>query len=167
MGSRGDFSFEKSVLEEVHPNCEIHTFDFKDYSELAKEAGSNYHPWGLGAENGRRPFGELKTLKDTIKLLGHEGRVIDIFKIDCDGCEFGTVRSWFEADVMLRQILVEVHSPPELIPQHMEELNDFFSVVPKNNYVMFHKEANIAHPLNSPVEAVEYGYLKLAPEFFV
>jgi hypothetical protein len=56
--------------------------------------------------------GAFKTMKDTITEVGHSGRVIDIFKIDCEGCEWTTFDGWFDAGATLRQIQVEVHQSP-------------------------------------------------------
>lgn len=70
----------------------------------------------------------FKTFEETIKELGHDGRPIDIFKIDCEGCEWSTYKDWINAD--LRQIVVEVHRAPEVA-------QDFFSDLQKAGYVSF------------------------------
>jgi len=165
VGSRGDFSFEVSVLKEISPDCEIHTFDLDDYTEVADkefpQGQVKFHHWGLGVEtNEHNPKYNIKSLKRTITELGHQGRTIDVFKIDCDNCEWETYQSWFESDVILRQVQVEIHRNPR--PQ----IQNFFRAFRNNGYVMFHKEPNIAHPLNSPVEAIEFSFLKLAESFF-
>ena len=43
----------------------------------------NYHRIGLG----RWDRGDMLSLPGIIDRLGHEERVIDVFKIDCEGCE--------------------------------------------------------------------------------
>ena len=112
----------------------------------------NYHQIGLG--NDESP--EFKSLRTIVKELGHENRIIDLFKIDCEGCEWESSESWFHANVMLRQILVELHESTGA-PK-------FFDMMYDNDYVIFHKEANIANtgPQNT---CIEYSFLKLAPEF--
>ena len=64
----------------------------------------NYHKFGLGTDEGT-----FKSLKTVVSMLGHNNRTIDIFKIDCEGCEWSTANHWFEADITLRQIQVELH----------------------------------------------------------
>jgi hypothetical protein len=72
-----------------------------------------------------RPF---KTFQETIVELGHEGGPIDIFKIDCEGCEWSTYKDWLGAD--LRQILIEVHKVPKIA-------QSFFSDLQRAGYVTF------------------------------
>lgn len=174
VGSSGRFDFEKSVLDDIGSHCEIHTFDFGNYSHMAP-AGVHYHQWGLAAESD--PSNKFKTLQQTTKELGHRDETIDIFKIgkqcfqsdffsrsfylflflsDCEGCEWTTVNTWFDADVTLRQILVEVHGvKDETVP--------FFETLYRNNYVITHKEPNI---LGKNMGAlVEFAFLKLGAEF--
>lgn len=165
VGSNNDFSFEQSVLDEIGPHCEIHTFDFGNYQEGAEKLGFrehkgqqlpavNYHKFGLGTDGGK-----FKSLKTVVDLLGHTNRTIDIFKIDCEGCEWSTAYQWFEADVTLRQIQVELHQSDVIkTPQ-------FFDLLYENNYVITHKESNIEWTGPQNV-AIEYALLKLAPEFF-
>ena len=73
--------------------CEIHVFDVLPHFDRPGEntaRGIHYHPWGLkssyGADLGTAENGPLSSLQETMKKLGHEGRTIDVFKIDCEGC---------------------------------------------------------------------------------
>jgi len=169
IGSNNDFSFEEAVLRDIGSHCEIHTFDFDDYSEEAKKSGIHYHQIALGEKDGVSKSAPnvngslIKSLKTIVKDLGHEGRTIDIFKIDCERCEWFTFESWFDAGVILRQIQVEVHLVNE-------KTKEFFDTMYKNNYVVTHKEPNIMFCLKSGTSdaayAIEYAFLKLTPEFF-
>lgn len=169
VGSNNDFSFEEAVLRDISPECEIHTFDPKDYSAGAKAAGVEFHQvWftdkDVDKPNNAQTTGKGRTLSSIVKELGHEGRTIDVFKIDCEGCEWSSIAHWFEADITLKQIQVELHKSE--IPGTME----FFDVIWDNHYVITHKEPNIAYPLgrnslNKPEYAIEYAFLKMSPEF--
>jgi len=160
VGSNNDFSFEQAVHRNISPNCEIHTFDFGDYAQGAELAGGNiqYHRVGVGIDNPPR----FKSILTLVKELGHENRVIDIFKIDCEGCEWATAKHWFdiEADgsinVTLRQIQVELHS------SDVQKTPQFFDIMYEHDYVITHREPNTAYPQGN---AIEYSFLKLAPEF--
>jgi len=55
----------------------------------------------------------------------------------------------------MRQILIELHGTPK-------NDVDFFESMKDNNYVIFHKEADTQYGGIWQ----EYGFLKLAPEFF-
>jgi len=169
VGSNGDFNFEISVFEEIHPECEVHTFDPEirggNFGEKAP-VNVHYHAWGFGDEataaslNAHGRKGKYKTIKQTIEELGHVGKVIDLFKIDCEGCEWSTYKEWFEADVTLRQILVETHRIPK-------EADDFFeNVLRKEGYVLFHKEPNVKYSRGGGL-CVEWAFLKMDTTFFV
>lgn len=152
VGSNNDFSFEEFVQADIGSHCEIHTFDFGNYGEGAKKAGVQYHQYGVGKDDPPK----FKSIKTIVKELGHEGRIIDIFKIDCEGCEWETASHWFDADIGIRQIQVELHKDGKMI----QNAPKFFDTMYKNNYVITHKEPNIAYG-----NAIEYALLKLAPEF--
>lgn len=206
VGSNGDFRFEEGFQKRLPGACEIHTFDFTNYAGRVPP-GKNifFHHWGLKPSyNETRnyklsrfpqnipPNKPFKTFQETVKELGHEGRPIDVFKIDCEGCEWSTYKDWIGAD--LRQILVEVHMVPAIA-------QDFFSDLQKAGYVTYvsllswlvlrtwylhgmmyisttnrsflvscfsfalflqHKEPNIEY---GGGECVEYGMLKLSTEF--
>lgn len=157
VGSEGDFSFENSVRASIGSHCEIHTFDFGNYSAAASKLNhvTNYHQWGLSSISHTDSRGNIyKTIDQTVRDLHHEGRTIDIFKIDCEGCEWATVKSWMGANVVLRQILVELHQVQ--VPGTME----FFELLHDNNYVVFHKEPNIQY-WQIGGGAIEYSFLKL------
>ena len=102
IGSNGMFDFEEAVHNEISENCEIHTFDFHpldSYKNLNKGKGMpayvNYHEVGLAATDGVGEFHDTKfpakTIHTIVQELGHVGRTVDLFKIDCEGCEWSTV----------------------------------------------------------------------------
>jgi len=166
VGSNNDFSFEKSVLEKIGQHCEIHTFDFGNYAAGAAAVGQrlhngekkpavNYHQVGMGADNPPK----FKSLKTIVNELGHNNKTVDIFKIDCESCEWTTAEYWFDADITLRQIQVELHQ------SDVVKTPQFFDMMYENNYVITHKESNIEFTGPQNV-AIEYAFLKLAPEFF-
>jgi hypothetical protein len=89
-------------------------------------------------------------MKDTITELGHRGRVIDVFKIDCERCEWTTFDGWFDAGATLRQIQVEVHQSPA------DKVHDFFLDMQKAGYVTFHKEPNVQFADGNCVEYMPF-----------
>jgi len=103
----------------------------------------------------------LKSLKETIQELGHDqlsSNTIDIFKIDCEGCEWETFQEWFDESIPhLQQILVEVHQAPK------DHVLDFFDGMKDEGYVTFHKESNIEFDPG----CLEYGFMKLRKDFFL
>jgi hypothetical protein len=102
-------------------------------------------------------------MKDTITELGHSGRVIDIFKIDCEGCEWTTFDGWFDAGATLRQIQVDVHQfPASTNSRPIKFTISFFLDMQKAGYVTFHKEPNIQF---ADRNCVVYAFLKLEDSF--
>jgi len=167
IGSAGKTEFERGIRDEIHSDCEVHTFDMVQQNRRNGNFADNlaaigpsfhFHPWGIESEaKARKNPTKFKTLRETVELLNHTGREIDIFKIDCEGCEWHTYEDWFASGVRMRQILVEVHGVK--VPETM----NFFQRMRKEHYHIFHKEANvIARPC---ADAWEYALLRLSPSF--
>eukprot|EP00934_Nitzschia_sp_Nitz4_P000862 Nitzschia sp. Nitz4//scaffold18_size181773//18013//18870//NITZ4_001895-RA/size181773-processed-gene-0.40-mRNA-1//-1//CDS//3329539951//862//frame0 len=160
VGSNGENDFERGVHDVIGEHCEIHTFDvisYKHGQSFAKvlEGFSTFHKWGLGNEaQAKADPVRYKTLAQTMALLGHANRTIDIFKIDCEGCEWFTIQDWLQQD--LRQILVETHNSP------WPSIKDFFFQLHDAGYVMYSKEAN----MYARGDAMEFSFLKLSLDFF-
>ena len=100
IGSHGDFSFETSIHNLLGDGtCEIHTFDPDPIYANDAPAFVTYHAWGLVAssEASQHPKqgGEIfKSIQETVQELGHVGRTIEVFKIDCEGCEWTSYPDW-------------------------------------------------------------------------
>jgi hypothetical protein len=168
VGSYGNTMFEAGVKQEIGEHCEIHTFDVVtqnhngDFKTKLDAVGAHFHFWGIGTQQQADEYKKttegspMYTLKQTIEMLNHTRRVIDIFKIDCELCEWDTYNDWL-VDGDLRQILVETHFAP--MPQAM----DFFYTLHDAGYVIFNKEPNYYMAGST----IEYAFLKLSPEFFV
>lgn len=86
IGSSNDFRFEEAILRDISNNCEIHVFDHTVKNATNKPLNVHFHPWGLAV----RTHGALKSLTNIVHQLNHTGRTIDVFKIDCEGCEWDT-----------------------------------------------------------------------------
>jgi hypothetical protein len=169
FGSFGNVEFERGVKEEIGEHCEIHTFDIEtsnapngDYEQLLNKYGVTFHNWGIANEQKASHYARTKegppmyTLEKIMTMLNHTGRIVDIFKIDCEECEW-EVYSQFIGGAMLRQILVETHSNP------MPAALNFFKSLHDAGYVIFSKECNYY----CKGQCVEYAFLKLHDEFFI
>lgn len=162
VGSRGDFTFEEDVLKHVSNKCDIHTFDRdayafnKNFTDLGIKAGVNFHHTSLGPPTEKVPNG--KRFKDIIPDLKHQGRTVDIMKIDCEGCEWDQFGEWFadwkEHNLTVRMLLIEVHQ------SRLPETPDFFAKMLELGYVIYHKEANTLNP-----KCFEYAFLLLDTAF--
>ena len=53
----------------------------------------------------------LHSLSDIVQMLGHEGREIDVLKMDCEGCEHGVINDLAcnGHSIHVKQLMVEFH----------------------------------------------------------
>ena len=153
VGSMNDFRFEEAILE-ISEDCEIHVFDHTVPNPTGKPPGVHFHPWGLDSVT--ETDGMLKSLADIVKLLGHEGRKMNIFKIDCEGCEWTTFPSWFDAKVSIDEILVEVHGGTTQ-PAENPIARQFMQYLADRDYFIFHKEPNVQSSSGHEL-CLEYGF---------
>jgi len=153
VGSHGQYDFEKAVHENISSKCEIHTvdmLDWKNYTSTPPPEYVAYHTHKIGPA----PDTPINALVTT---LGHAGREIDIFKIDCEGCEWASYKSWFGAGVHIRQVLVEFHWTTG-----KHRVHELFNALFDLGYVVFHKESNT---LSCKGNCIEYAFVRLSPTF--
>mmetsp|Transcript_19245 Transcript_19245/g.22240 ORF Transcript_19245/g.22240 Transcript_19245/m.22240 type:complete len:378 (+) Transcript_19245:42-1175(+) len=174
IGSAGDFHFEDSIANMHHNTCEIHVFDPADWSRPDDPLRKNihYHAWGISSTyddsksvvwpKGRK--GGFKTLPETLQLLGHQGRTIDMFKIDCEGCEWSSISDWISFEP--RQILIEMHgvpsprgTPKARWYQKPMNLTHYYGHFQTHGYALYSKDlvGNLA---------VELSFIKLHEDFW-
>ena len=146
IGSNNNILFEKAVKNFI--DCETHTFDPTLKSRFIGDVFASFHPWGLGndGETIRFERGHTNATFTTSSLehmmtdLGHTGRKIDIFKIDCEGCEYSAMHPVFDAiakgTIQIDQILIELHRTS------YETITSFFKGVDKAGMRIVHKERN-------------------------
>ncbi|CAE8607760.1 unnamed protein product [Polarella glacialis] len=134
IGSDGEFSFEKAIHDQISNKCEIHTFDRNPNEFYLRPEYNPGYPHERVPSFVNYHIGELsrsKNLAQLVKDLGHNGRTIEILKIDCEGCEHDTYKEWLDADVDVRQILGEFHG-------YTEQFSRFFI---EKGYAVFHSGA--------------------------
>jgi hypothetical protein len=163
IGSNGQYDFEESVHQRISSKCEIHTVDMKPWRAYTKTPPPEYVSYHV-RKIGLAPDTNVSTL---VQELGHTNRAIDIFKIDCERCEWATFKSWFGEGVYIRQVLVELHGtggwqetgglPAKTIGAH-----NFFNYLFDLGYVVFNKEPNT---LGCGGNCIEYSFVKLSPLF--
>ena len=153
MGSANEFSFERAILKQIGSHCDVHSFDPTSGSSN-KPSGVSFHQWGLSNVN----EGNYKTLDRITQQLGH--RQVDIFKIDCEGCEWSTFDHWFDY-IKPVQVLVELHEGTTgASPVPTER---FMRYMRKHGYAVFHKEPNT---LGCSGHCIEYAFVRLAPSYW-
>lgn len=164
FGSLGEFDFEIDVSKKLQ--CEIHIFDpfnmgpYMSTDHLPNHPEVFLHPIGLTEKSHNFTLNNrtvvMKSLDDIIVSLGHVGRVIDLLKVDIEGCEFGVMddpNMWAKINplVEIDQILIEVHAlginrqnykfrPPQLYSAF--QVDNLFRVLHAEGFAIFHKEVN-------------------------
>jgi len=96
-----------------------------------------FHRYGIAATGDQ---GNLKSLPVIIAELKHSDKVIDVFKIDVEGAEFGVFADVETLSVLkkhVRQILLEVHYKSE---EQTKQLAKTFTAA---GFYTFSKEPNI------------------------
>ncbi|CAI5527015.1 unnamed protein product [Closterium sp. Naga37s-1] len=137
IGSFGQYDFEDAIYKILH--VQPHTFDPFLHPSTAAHMQTVpsliFHPIGLSANSSlqynRQKFSgaEFMTLGGIMQLLNHT--YVDIFKIDCEGCEEALIAEFGEANgnasaqlslhggtLPFGQILIEIHqtNKPESNP---------------------------------------------------
>jgi Methyltransferase domain len=188
IGSNGNYFWEDNLFKFVGGDCEIHIFDPDPFDRpgMSKIKNMHFHQWGLGSsysnqsqsrklvrrrrKNGDKPYTKREQKKtyysfqEIRKILGHENCTIDIFKIDCEGCEWHSYEDWITADI--RQLLIETHE----LPMPGGKKPTAFGVLPAisasavfdtfhdHGFVLFSKEVNT---MNGNGFSSEWSFLKL------
>jgi hypothetical protein len=153
VGRNDDWSFEKA-MHKLNPRCKIFTFDHTTDGRGCPSFVS-FFKIGLGVQDAdvdSRGRGPIMSLSKMLKVAGLRNSTVDVFKIDCEGCEWSVWPAFPQA--FLGQILIELHGSSDADP--------FFEAMAANGYVIFHKEPNT---IGCKGRCIEYGFLKLAPSF--
>jgi hypothetical protein len=163
LGSNGEFSFENETKRYL-PNCEIHTFDMREFNctDIC-----TFHKVRIGNGNDN-----TKTLRMLMSDLNHQGRYLDILKIDVEGSEYAFFDDLFKTTDYLseniRQILIEIHLAPivrtvdNVRVYDYKKIHRLFELFHQKNFVIFHKEVNLYDPQN----AFEFSLIRLNNKFF-
>ena len=163
-----EYKFEEALMETIG-DCEIHVFSPNTELETGSSPNGIYlHPWGFrGSDsNTNNDPNKFKTFGETLQTLGHCGKTIDVFSLDCEGCEFYLFKDLFRDHdkgtegnciaAALMQILVQVHGAPT------KRTNEFFATFQNEGYVTFRKGPSLEASGNHQ----DYGFLKLSDDFF-
>jgi hypothetical protein len=152
VGSRGEFSFEEELHRRL-PHCEVHVFDHTlNHSRpgLLIPEFLTFHDIGLGEGPGLMTFEAMRT------HLNHKV-IVDILKIDIDGAEYNVM---MPLPSQASQVLIEIH------PNKQRVVHKFLQNFRSSGYAIFHKEPNIAYPVDNKNFAVEYSFIRMNKTFW-
>lgn len=163
IGSAYDFQFEEG-LHQKSSNCIFHTFDGtlnlteRPLPNGLRENQIFFHNWNIGISSSVSFDGVItKSLEDVLIELDHSNRTIDIFKIDCEGCEYLVLDNLSElvmsGVVRIDQIQVEIHG------SRADQIQALFQKLRKAGFAIFHKERN--HWGCNGYHCVEYSLISL------
>ena len=130
-GQPPDFRFEVDLHRRL-PHCTFHVYDGTNFGRGAITNAPHFVKFH--AENFHQHT--WRRYADT---------QVDIFKIDCEGCEFSAVPP-FVANVRTQQLLVEIHGnrAEHVVSQLMGSLNQ--------SHGIFYREPNIQHSDGTCIE---------------
>jgi hypothetical protein len=160
LGSNNQVGFETELLSRLGNNCEVHIFDHTVKSWAISKDLKQVHTHSLAitseAEAAKKgePFISYGKLR---KLLGHEKRTVNIFKIDIEGSEYN----------VLPELLKDTANPPDqiLVETHMTHTHDrcvgatdeLLYLFRNASYRMFHMEPNF----QGSTCCNEYSFIRL------
>mmetsp|Transcript_13637 Transcript_13637/g.21609 ORF Transcript_13637/g.21609 Transcript_13637/m.21609 type:complete len:244 (-) Transcript_13637:78-809(-) len=157
IGSKNDWTFEEAV-HHLNPVCRIYTFDHT-ITPRNKPDYVTFQQLGLAVDN--NADAKLVTLHRALASVGlQNSEKIDLFKIDCEGCEYDIFPQFFNVVPALRQVLIELHGVTA--KNSDTHVNQIFNGFMDNGYAIFHKEPNT---LGCKGSCIEYGFIKLAKGF--
>ena len=145
----------ENTMQDLLPSCTIHFFDPLKTTSNSTNSSVIVHYWGFSnateavtdANTGKM---ELKTVKDTMKTLGHSH--IDLLVLSCGGCEW----TLDLGQVPIQQALVVLNGVSDM---------GWFERMSENNFALFYKQPiNVGGVLG---RSQVLSYLKLRKSFFV
>ena len=107
MGSNGQLDFEKDLLAVTNKNCEVHSFDFGDFSKSFVGTGIQFHKVFISGKDD--PGQNRKTFQTIMKELNHTH--IDLLKMDIEWSEYDVLSTLAESSPLpwIGQLQVEIH----------------------------------------------------------
>jgi hypothetical protein len=163
VGSNFDLSFEMDLRNVTSRNCKTFTFDptlknrsigEEAFEKQARAIDVTFKPWGLSKTSD--PLKNYYSFFDIMNRLQHKH--IDVFKIDCEGCEYESFEPIFDSceegnpeKTPFSMLLIELHA------RNFHLISDFFKGADKCGMRVYHKERN--HWGCQGYGCVEYGFI--------
>ena len=115
VGSKGDTSFERAILNETA--CEVFTFDptlnATEEDAVRRVPNLHFHSIGLSHRDGEHAFGNVTKPVLTLHAIMNQFKHpwIDVLKVDIEGHEWQVLGEWLKTHEALpfTQLLIEVH----------------------------------------------------------
>ena len=148
--------FESQLWRE-HLKCEVHLFDptpsvkerfyFGNICQLpADDARMHFHSLGFGGYRTsafiEKQKVELSPLSEIMRRLGHEGRVLDVLKLDVEGSEYDAFKYLFDKSEMpaAHMLLLEAHITTDT--SAFLSFQALMTSLEKANFRLYHVERN-------------------------
>ncbi|CAH1776696.1 unnamed protein product [Owenia fusiformis] len=144
FGIGDDFSFD----DEIAKTCEVFSYDpttkMKDHTR-----GQHVHFYNTGVKGVQSRLSKkykMKTVLEIFQENKHLHTIIDVFKIDVEGSEWGVIKEMHKSGVLsqIKQISMEVH-----FSNKYEEYYQILQLLEEAGFQLFQSEPNLLTELLS------------------
>lgn len=135
IGSNSQDTFERELFSRTRAQIHVfdHTLSADEQVKLRRRREYRFHAKGIAVAS--NASANIMSLQAMMEMLHHT--YTDVFKIDCEGCEYEVLTSILNNThaAPFGQVLVEVHKVP-----HRAVLAPFLQMMEARGYRLFHAE---------------------------
>eukprot|EP01084_Bolivina_argentea_P204538 349315_1 len=167
IGISNEYQFDISMTN-MNMGCTLYMFDCRVKYDYNFSTNAVFYPWCLIPHKMSLNNNTNEThvsIIDIIKYFKHENKIINIFKIDCEGCEYDILNdlmnyknNFIKTNIKQIYINIELHTFKN---KYMKILSKLFNTFKSNNFFVHKSNINCGTGPHQkiPHKFEKYGFL--------